>query len=132
MRISDWSSDVCSSDLSLDIFESDDVITRNRDTAAKMAKLAAPFASHPLVTDVRQAGMIVAIELRPEPGGTEDGNAVESANRRGPAMYRTARARGVPLRLQGDVLYGMPPCCLADETHALLADPPGPASQAAP
>src|SRR3546814_2532829 len=36
---------------SLDIFESDDVITRNRDTAAKMAKLAAPFASHPLVTD---------------------------------------------------------------------------------
>src|SRR3546814_15253902 len=103
MRISDWSSDVCSSDLcavlatqaiydgflddsreraflhshsysgnplacaaaiaSLDIFESDDVITRNRDTAAKMAKLAAPFASHPLVTDVRQAGMIVAIEI---------------------------------------------------------------------
>src|SRR3546814_20028914 len=56
---------------SLDIFESDDVITRNRDTAAKMAKLAAPFANHPLVTDVRQAGMIVAIELQPEPGGTD-------------------------------------------------------------
>src|SRR3546814_3893946 len=105
MRISDWSSDVCSSDLSLDIFESDDVITRNRDTAAKMAKLAAPFASHPLVTDVRQAGMIVAIELRPEPGGTEDGNAVEIANRRGPAMYRTALERGVLLRPLGDVLY---------------------------
>src|SRR3546814_11820406 len=53
---------------SLDIFDSDDVIMRNRDTSVKMAKLAAPFASPPLVTDVRQAWMIVAIVLRPEPG----------------------------------------------------------------
>src|SRR3546814_14395904 len=67
-----------------------------------MAKLAAPFANHPLVTDVRQAGMIVAIELQPEPGGTEDGNAVEIANRRGPAMYRTALERGLLLRPLGE------------------------------
>src|SRR3546814_5296600 len=80
-----------------------------------MAKLAAPFANHPLVTDVRQAGMIVAIELQPEPGGTEDGNAVEIANRRGPAMYRTALERGVLLRPLGDVLYWMPPYCIDDE-----------------
>ena len=107
---------------SLDIFESDDVLARNRGTAAKMAKLAAPFASHPLVTDVRQAGMILAIELKPEPGGTEDGNAVEIANRRGPAMYRAALERGVLLRPLGDVLYWMPPYCIDDDQLALLAD----------
>src|SRR3546814_9526098 len=105
---------------SLDIFESDDVITRNRDTAAKMAKLAAPFAGHPLVTDVRQAGMILAIELLPEPGGTEDGNAVEIATRRRPATYRAAMQRGVLAAPLGAGAYWMPPDCIADAKLALL------------
>jgi len=107
---------------SLDIFESDDVLARNRVTAGKMAQLAAPFADHPLVADVRQAGMILAIELHPEPGASEDGNAVEIANRRGPRMYRAALDRGVLLRPLGDVLYWMPPYCIDDEQLALLAD----------
>src|SRR3546814_14938081 len=77
-----------------------------------MAKLAAPFAGHPLVTDVRQAGMILAIELRPEPGGTEDGNAVEIANRRGPAMSRTAPQRGVLPRPLGALLNWMLQSCI--------------------
>src|SRR3546814_13356664 len=96
-----------------------------------MAKLAAPFAGHPLVTDVRQAGMILAIELRPEPGGTEDGNAVEIATRRGPAMYRTAPERGVLLRPLGAVLSWMPPYCLDDEQLAPMAGAPGAAIDAA-
>jgi len=116
---------------SLDIFDSDDVLARNRDTAAKMAKLAAPFASHPLVADVRQAGMILAIELHPEPGATEDGNAVEIANRRGPRMYRAALERGVLLRPLGDVLYWMPPYCIDDGQLALLAEATGSAIEAA-
>ncbi len=107
---------------SLDIFDSDDVLARNRDTAAKMAQLAAPFAGHRLVADVRQAGMILAIELHPERGAREDGNAVEIANRRGPLMYRAALERGVLLRPLGDVLYWMPPYCIDDEQLALLAD----------
>src|SRR5690606_7273749 len=48
---------------SLDIFESDDVLARNRRTAARMAELAAPLAEHPHVAQVRQTGMTVAIEL---------------------------------------------------------------------
>src|SRR5690606_1414419 len=47
----------------LAIFESDDTLARNRATAARMAELAAPLAAHPNVAEVRQTGMILAIEL---------------------------------------------------------------------
>jgi len=107
---------------SLAIFDSDDVLARNRDTAAKMAALAQPFAAHPAVAQVRQTGMILAIELHPEKDDDEDGHAVEIAGRRGPRMYRAALQRGVLLRPLGDVLYWMPPYCIDDAQLALLAD----------
>ncbi len=115
---------------SLDILEQDDVIVRNRDTARKMGGFAASFASHPLVAEVRQTGMVVAIELHPEPENMEDGHAVEIAGRRGLRMYRKALEHGVLLRPLGDVLYWMPPYCvddaqlaqIADATHAVLQE----------
>jgi adenosylmethionine---8-amino-7-oxononanoate aminotransferase len=111
---------------SLDILEQDDVIARNRSTAATMAALSAPFASHPLVAEVRQTGMIVAIELHPEPPNkhapAEDGHAVEIAGRRGLRMYRAALDRGVLLRPLGDVLYWMPPYCVDAAQLQLLAE----------
>lgn len=116
---------------SLDILQQDDVIARNRDTAATMAALAAPFAAHPLVAEVRQTGMILAIELQPEPENADDGNAVEIAGRRGLRMYRAALDRGVLLRPLGDVLYWMPPYCVDDAQLALLADATHAAIQAA-
>jgi adenosylmethionine---8-amino-7-oxononanoate aminotransferase len=107
---------------SLGIFESDDVLARNRATAVAMAALAEPFAAHPLVAEVRQAGMIVAIELKPEPDNRDDGNAVEIAGRRGLRMYRTALDHGVLLRPLGDVLYWMPPYCVDDAQLQQLAE----------
>jgi adenosylmethionine-8-amino-7-oxononanoate aminotransferase len=107
---------------SLDILEQDDVLARNRGTAAKMAALAAPFATHPAAAEVRQTGMILAIELHPEPDNAEDGHAVEIAGRRGLRMYRAALDRGVLLRPLGDVLYWMPPYCVDDAQLSLLAD----------
>jgi adenosylmethionine---8-amino-7-oxononanoate aminotransferase len=112
---------------SLDILQQDDVIARNRGIAAKMAALAAPFGSYPCVAEVRQTGMIVAIELRPEAAEAdglpaEDGHAVEIAGHRGLRMYRTALERGVLLRPLGDVLYWMPPYCIDDAQLALLAE----------
>lgn len=104
---------------SLDIFESDDVLARNRGTAAKMATLAATLRDHPHVADVRQAGMIVAFEL------TRDGNRntpFDPSLRVGLRAYRAALERGVLLRPLGDVLYWMPPYCIDDEQLALLAD----------
>ena len=107
---------------SLDILDTDDVLARNRGAAARMAALAAPFATHPAVAEVRQTGMIVAIELHPEPDNAEDGHAVEIAGRRGLRMYRAALDRGVLLRPLGDVLYWMPPYCVDDAQLSLLAD----------
>ena len=106
---------------SLDIFAADDVLARNRATASKMAALAAPFRAHPAVAEVRQRGMVVAIELHPETGNDEDGHAVEIAGRRGLRMYRAALGAGVLLRPLGDVLYWMPPYCIDDAQLALLA-----------
>ncbi|MDQ3618350.1 MAG: adenosylmethionine--8-amino-7-oxononanoate transaminase [Pseudomonadota bacterium] len=104
---------------SLAIFESDDILARNRDTAARMAALAAPFTDHPQVADVRQAGMIVAFEL------TRDGDKrrpFDAGARIGLHAYRAALEHGVLLRPLGDVLYWMPPYCIDDEALQLLAD----------
>jgi adenosylmethionine-8-amino-7-oxononanoate aminotransferase len=103
---------------SLGIFDSDDVIARNRATAARMAELAASFVGHPHVADVRQAGMIVAFEL------AQDGRTrapFDAAARVGLRAYRAALARGVLLRPLGDVLYWMPPYCSDDDALQLLA-----------
>ncbi|MGI8561268.1 MAG: adenosylmethionine--8-amino-7-oxononanoate transaminase [Luteimonas sp.] len=104
---------------SLDIFASDDVLARNRRTADRMAALAASLAALPHVADVRQAGMIVAIEL------ARDGDKrtpFDPSQRIGLRAYRTALERGVLLRPLGDVLYWMPPYCIDEAQLALLAE----------
>lgn len=105
---------------SLDILENDGVIERNRMTAERMAELAAPFAAHPMVAEVRQTGMILAIELHPEADNHEDGHAVEISGRRGLRMYRAALEHDVLLRPLGDVLYWMPPYCIDNAQLSLL------------
>tara|TARA_R110002020_G_scaffold37399_24_gene112973 strand:+ start:198 stop:1574 length:1377 start_codon:yes stop_codon:yes gene_type:complete len=104
---------------SLAIFDSDDVLARNRGTAARMAELAAPLASHPHVADVRQTGMILAIELVAD---RQTRQPFPAADRRGLRAYRHALERGVVLRPLGDILYWMPPYCVGEEELALLAD----------
>jgi adenosylmethionine-8-amino-7-oxononanoate aminotransferase len=104
---------------SLRIFESDDVLARNRATAARMRELAAPLAQHPHVADVRQTGMVVAFEL------TRNGDKTtpfDPARRVGLRAYRAALQRGVVLRPLGDVLYWMPPYCIDDAQLQLLAE----------
>jgi adenosylmethionine---8-amino-7-oxononanoate aminotransferase len=99
---------------SLDIFRSDDVVVRNRATAARMAELAAPFRAHEHVAEVRQTGMILAIELVAERASRR---AFAPTRRVGLRAYRHALAQGVVLRPLGDVLYWMPPYCI--EPHEL-------------
>jgi len=103
---------------SLAIFDSDNVLARNRATATHMAALAAPFVGLAHVADVRQTGMIVAFEL------TRDGDRrkpFDPALRVGLRAYRAALARGVVLRPLGDTLYWMPPYCIDEEQLHLLA-----------
>ena len=104
---------------SLDIFEADDVLARNRDRAAKMAERAAPLGAHRHVADVRQSGMVVAFEL------TRDGDPAtpfDPSLRVGLRAYRRALELGVVLRPLGDILYWMPPYCVDDAQLDLLAD----------
>jgi adenosylmethionine---8-amino-7-oxononanoate aminotransferase len=104
---------------SLDIFDSDGVLARNRDTAERMAALSASVGAHHHVADVRQAGMVVAFEL------TRDGDRrspFDPAQRVGLRAYRAALERGVLLRPLGDVLYWMPPYCIDDAQLSLLAE----------
>jgi adenosylmethionine---8-amino-7-oxononanoate aminotransferase len=104
---------------SLRIFESDGVAARNHATAARMAALAAPLAGLPHVAEVRQAGMILAIELT-RGGGRHA--PFDPSLRVGLRAYRAALTRGVVLRPLGDVLYWMPPYCIDEDQLQLLAD----------
>ncbi|TWI14087.1 aminotransferase class III-fold pyridoxal phosphate-dependent enzyme [Aerolutibacter ruishenii] len=103
---------------SLDIFEQDDIIERNRATAATMARHAQALSDHPHVAEVRQAGMVVAFELA---RGGNRGTPFAPAARVGLHAYRTALEQGVLLRPLGDVLYWMPPYCIDEDALAHLA-----------
>jgi adenosylmethionine-8-amino-7-oxononanoate aminotransferase len=94
---------------SLAIFESDPVAQCNASTAQRMAELAAPFAEHPQVAQVRQTGMILAIELVADKATR---TPFPAADKRGLRAYRAALAEGVVLRPLGEVLYWMPPYCI--------------------
>lgn len=113
---------------SLDIFLSDAVLERNRGTAARMAALAAPLAAHRHVADVRQTGMILAIELAP---AGRRGASFDPARRVGLRAYTHALERGVLLRPLGEVLYWMPPYCIDEAQLQLLAEVTASAIEAA-
>ena len=98
---------------SLDLFEQEDVLNRNRILAQSMAEAAAPLVDHPHVSEVRQTGMILAIEMVKDKSARE---AYDWRERRGLMVYRHGLKRGVLLRPLGNVVYFMPPYVItADE-----------------
>lgn len=104
---------------SLAIFETDQVIERNRTTAKRMADFAAEIARLAPVADTRQLGMVCAFEL------SRDGNKTtpfDPAMRVGLRAYKAALTRGVILRPLGDTLYWMPPYCVGEDELTLMAE----------
>ena len=93
----------------LDIFRDEPVLQRNRTLAAYLAARLAPLASHPHVTDLRQTGLIAAVELVADKRTRKPYPAHE---RRGLRARLDALARGVVLRPLGEVIYTMPPYCI--------------------
>jgi adenosylmethionine-8-amino-7-oxononanoate aminotransferase len=112
----------------LAIFRDEPVIERNRATAARMAALAAPLAEHPNVAEVRQTGMILALELVADKATRAP---LPSAQRAGLRAYRHAIGQGVLLRPLGDVLYWMPPYCIDAPSLEQLAEVTASAIEAA-
>jgi len=112
----------------LGIFAAEPVIERNRTLAAHMGRAAAPLADHPHVAEVRQQGMILAIEMVRDKVTREH---YDFRERRGLIAYRHALERGVLLRPIGDVLYFMPPYVITPDEIDLLARVAGTAVEAA-
>lgn len=102
----------------LDIFASDDVINENRKTAAHLAAAIAPFADHPHVAEVRQTGMIAAIEVVKNKRTRE---RYDFRERRGMHIYRHALTQGVLMRPLDTVVYFMPPYVITPEQIDTLA-----------
>ncbi len=95
----------------LDIFTQDDVLVRNQKLSARMGARTASLTSHPHVADVRQRGMILAIELVQDKSTRTPYAWTE---RRGLQVYRHALGRGALLRPLGDVIYFMPPYVITE------------------
>ena len=103
----------------LEIFRTDDVLARNRALSARLGARARELEPHPHVAEVRQRGMIVAVELvRAKSSRTP----YPWQERRGLRIYRHALERGVLLRPIGDVVYFMPPYVVTPEEIDLMVD----------
>ena len=101
----------------LDIFKTRPGIQRNRALAQQFARGLAPLADHPHVAEVRQRGMITAIEMVRDKSRREPYPWQE---RRGLTVYRHALSRGVLLRPIGNVIYFMPPYIIEPEHIDLM------------
>ncbi|HEY3732158.1 MAG TPA: adenosylmethionine--8-amino-7-oxononanoate transaminase [Steroidobacteraceae bacterium] len=90
----------------LGIFATGSVLESNQRLAAHLSTRLAPLADHPHVAEVRQTGMIGAIEFVRDKATREPYPWQE---RRGLIVHRHALERGVLLRPLGGVVYFMPP-----------------------
>ena len=96
----------------LDIFEKQNIIEVNKGLIDKLAQAIEPFSDHPHVGDVRQCGMIAAIEMVKD---RKSRTAYPWQERRGLRVYQHALTKGVLLRPLGNVVYFMPPYVISEE-----------------
>ena len=96
----------------LGIFRDEPVLERNCALAARLASGLAQLQDHPNVAEVRQTGMIAAVELvQDKPART----VFPARERRGLRVHLHGLANGALLRPLGDVVYFMPPYCITPE-----------------
>jgi len=102
----------------LELFEQRDVLADNRVLAARMLESVEVLKDHEHVGDIRQTGMILAIEMvaRREPMVQYDWK-----ERRGIRVYQHAMTQGVLLRPIGNVVYFMPPYVIDSGEIGMMA-----------
>lgn len=103
----------------LDLFEEEDWHARNRRTAALMREAVADLENHPHVGDIRQTGMILAMEMVAD---RERMTPWDWKERRGMRVYEYALQNGVLLRPIGNVVYFLPPYVITEPEIAQLAE----------
>ncbi|RTZ61600.1 MAG: adenosylmethionine--8-amino-7-oxononanoate transaminase, partial [Gammaproteobacteria bacterium] len=102
---------------SLSIFENEPVLENNQRKAQLMADSVAELKDHPHIAEIRQTGMIVAIEMVKNKTTREP---YDWRERRGHQVYQYALKNGALLRPLGDVIYFMPPYVINEEEIRLL------------
>ncbi len=102
----------------LDIFEQDNVIENNKTLITKMADVTAHFVDHPHVAEVRQTGMILAIEMVKN---KKTKQAYDWKERRGLRVYEHGLKNQALLRPLGSVVYFMPPYVITEQQIEHLA-----------
>jgi adenosylmethionine-8-amino-7-oxononanoate aminotransferase len=92
----------------LEIFEQDEVLEKNRETARAVNEAASALRKHPRVQGFRNAGMIWAFEVKD--------TTVDFAQ----TFYRRALAQELLLRPIGNTVYWMPPYVINEAEIAQL------------
>ena len=103
----------------LEIFEQDNVIAKNRSLIKAMANASERFLDHPHVAEVRQTGMILALEIVKNKTTKE---TYPWQERRGLQIHRHALKNKVLLRPLGNVVYFMPPYVINEDEIDLMMD----------
>ena len=103
----------------LDIFQQHPILENNKRLAAIMSRLVVRFNEHLHIAEVRQTGMVVAIELVKNKYTKEPYPWQE---RRGQKVYQYALSKGVLLRPLGNVIYFMPPYVITEEQLIMLVE----------
>ncbi len=102
----------------LDIFEQDNVIENNKTLAELMRTTTASFEDHPNISEVRQTGMILAIEMVKNKPSKEPFPWQERRGRKG---FQYAMEQGVLLRPMGDTFYFIPPYVINEDEIKLMS-----------
>jgi len=100
------------------LFEQRDVLADNRDLARQMLEAVSPLRDHAHVGDIRQTGMILAMEMVAQ---REPMIQYDWKQRRGMQVYQHAMQNGVLLRPIGNVVYFMPPYVLNSDEIMQMA-----------
>jgi len=101
----------------IELFAQQDVLGRNQQIARLIMQQIGDLETHPNVAEVRQTGMITAIELV-----TDKANKTPFPwqQRRGLKVYQYGLENSMLLRPLGNVIYFMPPYVINDEEITLM------------
>ena len=96
----------------LDIFKRENTIAKNQQLVKILESALQVFRDHPHIGDVRQRGMIAAVEMVQD---KKSKSPYPWQERRGLQVYQHALKEGVLLRPLGNVIYFMPPYVINEQ-----------------
>ena len=104
---------------SLDLFTTDNTLQNNQYLSQIMHDAMLDLSDHPHVAEIRQHGMILAIEMVKDKTTRE---VYPWQERRGLRVYQSALANQVLLRPLGNVIYFMPPYVINPDEIRLMTN----------